>query len=230
MKKRVIYFLFCVAFAGTTAFGATYQRQEDGILIHLPDGRLRLQVCSQRIIRVQFTPGVDFPTRPSLMVIRNHWPTEWKVESDGKTVSILTSKLKVGVNSKTGALAFYEASGRVILQEPKDNGRVLEPTVVLGERVYHIRQNFQLTPDEAVYGLGQHQQGVMNYRDHDVTLVQENTVAVVPVLVSTNGWGILWDNYSRTKFQDGEDGLFCGAGRLLMCPGPRLPDRGAEGL
>ncbi len=47
----------------------------------------------------------------------------------------------------------------------------------------------------------------MNYRGHDVTLVQENRIAVVPVVVSTKNYGILWDNYSMTKFHDGADGM-----------------------
>ena len=42
----------------------------------------------------------------------------------------------------------------------------------------------------------------MNWRGHDVTLFQENREIAVPMLVSTKNYGILWDNYSLTKFHD----------------------------
>lgn len=62
-----------------------------------------------------------------------------------------------------------------------------------------------MTPDEGVYGLGQHQDGYMNYRGRQVVLVQANTNAVTPFLVSTRGYGMFWDNYSKTVFDDRGD-------------------------
>ncbi len=48
---------------------------------------------------------------------------------------------------------------------------------------------------------------VMNYRGRAVKLVQTNTDAVTPVVVSTGGWGLLWDNDSKTLFSDGDQGM-----------------------
>src|SRR3972149_8386168 len=70
------------------------------------------------------------------------------------------------------------------------------------EKAFNVQQNFSLTPDEGIYGLGQHQYGYMNYRGRTVKLVQANTEAVTPFLISTQGYGILWDNYSKTIFAD----------------------------
>ena len=67
---------------------------------------------------------------------------------------------------------------------------------------FSVRQNFTLSADEGVYGLGQQQLGVMNYRGHAVKIVQANKWAVTPVLVSTAGYGLFWDNYSKTIFDD----------------------------
>ena len=70
---------------------------------------------------------------------------------------------------------------------------------------FSVQQNFTLTPDEGLYGLGQHQTGYMNYRGRTVKIVQSNTNAVTPMLVSTAGYGIFWDNYSKTMFADNPD-------------------------
>ncbi|MFZ0453386.1 MAG: TIM-barrel domain-containing protein, partial [Ignavibacteriaceae bacterium] len=69
----------------------------------------------------------------------------------------------------------------------------------------HIRQLFEPSNDEAFYGLGQHQNGIMNYKEHDVDLWQYNIIAVNPFLISSKNYGILLDNNSRTKFGDIRD-------------------------
>ena len=79
---------------------------------------------------------------------------------------------------------------------------ILAPVVYAGDSGYTVQQNFMLTPDEGIYGLGQHQYGYMNYRGKTVKLVQSNTNAVNPFLISTKNYGILWDNYSKTIFTD----------------------------
>ena len=67
-------------------------------------------------------------------------------------------------------------------------------------------QHFHLE-EEALYGLGQYQDGVMNRRGSSVTMIHTNTEVVVPFIVSTAGWGILWDNASHTEFNDNADSM-----------------------
>ena len=55
---------------------------------------------------------------------------------------------------------------------------------------------------EAFYGLGQHQAGVWNYHGEDVELSQDNTNIAVPLLLSSNGYGIFWNNPSRSRFNN----------------------------
>ena len=72
----------------------------------------------------------------------------------------------------------------------------------MGETTAHVQAEFEHYPGEAFYGLGAHQNGLMNYADRDVDMYQLNTVDVVPFLVSSRGYGLLWDNTSHTKFGD----------------------------
>jgi len=55
---------------------------------------------------------------------------------------------------------------------------------------------------EGLYGLGQHQAGVWNYRGESVDISQDNTNIAVPLLVSSNGYGIFWNNDSRSRFNN----------------------------
>ncbi|MEJ2629568.1 MAG: PA14 domain-containing protein, partial [bacterium] len=75
----------------------------------------------------------------------------------------------------------------------------------MGETTFHIQQLFNSPEKEAFYGLGQHQNNIMNYKGQDVDLWQYNIVVTLPFLVSSRNYGILWDNNSRTKFGDIRD-------------------------
>ena len=78
------------------------------------------------------------------------------------------------------------ADGQAILKEQGE--AVITPIRIAHEtNAFSVRQNFKLTPDEGIYGLGQHQDGYMNYRGRTVKLVQANTQAVTPFLISTAG-------------------------------------------
>ena len=55
---------------------------------------------------------------------------------------------------------------------------------------------------EALYGLGQHQAGVWNYRGESVDISQENSNISVPLMLSSKGYGIFWNNTSRSRFNN----------------------------
>ncbi len=207
------FFMLCIVFVTAGVyFNTSYandQQLDDGVVIALHKGKIRLQLYDENIVRVTFTPTRSFPERKSLVVPnKNKSPIKWNLEETAHVLSLITPKLQVQFDRATESIAFLDPVGKVILKESATIPRKVTPATIMGESTYHVQQNFLLSDDEALYGLGQHQDGVMNYRGHDVTLVQQNTVAVVPFLVSTRGYGILWDNYSMTKFHDGPDGTF----------------------
>ena len=188
------------------------EKQPDGVLFQIrkqreTDPRLvKIQVCTDDIVHVLASPGESFSTRPSLMADTTHWtPVPWSMKEDGDWTEISTSKLKVRVNSKNGSIAFLDSNDIPLLKEIGSGGKILTPADVLGEKTWHIQQLFESPADEAFYGLGQHQNAVMNYKGHDVDLWQYNIVVAIPFLVSSKNYGILWDNNSHTKFGDIRD-------------------------
>ena len=84
-----------------------------------------------------------------------------------------------------------------------DGYRSLKPVEVNGEKTFHAEVSFPIYGShEGLYGLGQHQAGVWNYRGETVDLSQENTNIAIPLLVSTNGYGIFWNNPSRSEMNN----------------------------
>ncbi|HVZ17474.1 MAG TPA: TIM-barrel domain-containing protein, partial [Terriglobales bacterium] len=74
---------------------------------------------------------------------------------------------------------------------------------VNGEKTYRAESFVNVYGSrEGFYGLGQHQAGVWNYRGESVDISQENSNISIPMLVSSNGYGIFWNNESRSRFNN----------------------------
>jgi len=102
----------------------------------------------------------------------------------------------VRINKETGAVSFLSPAEGLLLQERAD-GRKIEPATISGTPVTSCTESFDLAPDEGVYGLGQHQRGIWNYASgsgHSVRLAQANTDVGIPVVTSSKGYVLLWDN------------------------------------
>ena len=59
---------------------------------------------------------------------------------------------------------------------------------------------FDSPEDEFLFGLGQFQDGYSNVRGLSRRLTQVNTQISIPMLLSSKGYGLLWNNYGMTEF------------------------------
>jgi alpha-D-xyloside xylohydrolase len=163
-------------------------------------GRLRLEICADDIVRVAFAKDEAFFTRPSLMAAPKRCTSPvWKLTQTDKIAAISTARLRVNVDLATGAVSFFDAAGRPIAAE-RSGGRSLTPATVMGEATHHVRQQWEPHEGERLYGLGQHQQGLLDIKGTDLELRQYNGEIFIPLLVSSRGYGILWDNTSLSRF------------------------------
>jgi alpha-D-xyloside xylohydrolase len=177
------------------------EQQDDGVVLKMHRGTLRLQICSDSIVRVTYALGANLPDAPSYVVTKITWPkAQWTTQSNDKYVMLQTARLKVTIARKDGVILFTEATGRKLFQ---DYDRTLTPVEVNGEKTYHAELFSNLWDStEAFYGLGQHQAGVWNYHGESVELSQANTNISVPMFLSSNGYGVFWNNTSRSRFNN----------------------------
>jgi alpha-D-xyloside xylohydrolase len=179
----------------------SYQQQQGAVLLKMKTGVLRIQPCTDSIIRITYSAADTIPQQTEYVVIKSQWaPVAFKVEASDKEVTLTTSKLRVTVTKQDGAITYKDASGQQLMTE---GTRTLTPVDVNGEKTYKAESflNVYGSP-EGLFGLGQHQAGVWNYRGESVDISQENTNIAVPLMVSSNGYGLFWNNYSRTKFNN----------------------------
>jgi alpha-D-xyloside xylohydrolase len=202
-KFSYIFFLTMVTFGLFTACSGELDHQtiHDGVVVDLPEGKMKLKVCRDDIIRVMISPSDSFSTRESLMVIEDAWPeTAFNTEvKDGKLL-LHTQKITASVDLTTAQLIFYDKQGNEILAEREGGGRQIDSLTINGEETFSIRQQWKSGEGEFIHGLGHHQNGEFNLNGVDIDLWQENWNVVVPFFTSSKGYGILWDNYSHSKW------------------------------
>ncbi|HTT32787.1 MAG TPA: glycoside hydrolase family 31 protein [Methylomirabilota bacterium] len=177
------------------------QRDANGVRLTLQSGVMHIQVCSESILRVRLSPASAVPSHPDLVVIKENWPAvKWELQTTDDAITLSTSQIKAVVDRKNSSITFQDSAGKTLFQQTEAS---LTPVVVNGEQTYHTELYSKLWGSyESFYGLGQHQAGVWNYRGEVVDISQDNTNISIPLLLSSNGYGIFWNNASRSRFNN----------------------------
>lgn len=214
------------------------RRDDTGLVLTTSEGLLKLQVCAEDVIRVVYTREPEFSARPSLAVIRRDLaPAEWEADETDTTLELRTPRLQLSIDRATGAFTWLDADGNLLTREPERGGKTLsqievrkidhtatavateqgvdgtrskvrEPVTYVDRKAWQARLDFVWAEGEALYGLGQHEEGILNYRGREQYLYQQNMKVVVPMLLSTRGYGVLLDAYSLMTFHDDAYGSY----------------------
>jgi alpha-D-xyloside xylohydrolase len=177
------------------------QQQSDGVVFTMQSGTMKVQVCTDSIIHILYSATASFPEQKDYVITKTAWAASpWTLQSTDDEVTLSTAQLKVVVSRKDGAITYRDPTGHQLVQEAT---RRLTPAKINGEDTYRAESFLNVYGShEAFYGLGQHQGGVWNYRGESVDISQDNTNIAVPFLVSSNGYGIFWNNDSRSRFNN----------------------------
>lgn len=162
----------------------------------------------------------------------------FNISETPESLTFATPKLSIQINKRTGAFIYLDNAGNLLTKEPDRGGKTLVPIEVVksvfdetaeaqirkdadgvhayvpsakqvvDRHAFHTKLAFEWMPGEALYGLGSHEEGMMNLRGQHQYLYQQNMKVVAPVLLSTRGYGILLDSYSFMSFHDDAFGSY----------------------
>ena len=198
MKKLALtcWFLLCLL---SVIYAQEFTKTEFGMKLNSNSVAIEVQFYSPTIVRILKSPQGNTFSKESLSVIKKPETVQLNIKQRAEWISINSSKLKVVVNSKSGAIAFTTLAGVDLLSE---NEAGFTDFNDIGTKTYTVSQSFMLKKDETIYGLGQQQRSQLSLRNVKLHMVQGNTDDYVPFMVSTKGYGLFWDNYSPTVFED----------------------------
>lgn len=153
-------------------------------------------------VKVEFvTPSIVHvvkgqPTKTLVVTLK---PQQVAVTQKGNTWK--SSELTVKLDPKSQSLTFMTSKGKVLLKE--------QGWSLIRKNIddFEVSQTFTLDKDEAIYGLGTVQDGKLNRRGLKKRMEQSNLEDFQNVLQSIKGYGIYWENYSPTMFEDNAQGM-----------------------
>ena len=178
------------------------------------------------------------PVKSLTVIAEAQNPVDVSVHETTDALFFSTTKLSIQINRNTLAFTYRDSDGQILTREPDRGGKTLMPvdvikfipstengikadvgadglktsastfTEMVDRKAYHTKLEFEWADGEALYGLGSHEEGMFNLRGQHQYLYQQNMKAVVPVLVSTRGYGIFLDSCSLMTFHDDAFGSY----------------------
>lgn len=181
-----------------------FERKGNALCYRYEAERLVIEPWGENSLRVRATKMAAMPQEDwALLAPENPGTPEIDVREDG--AEIVNGKLRAKLNL-IGKLTFYNQKGEVLLEEYVRNrkdmfggtcsslgveGREFKP-IIGGD--YRLTARFVSQPKEKLYGMGQYQQPYLDLKGTDLELAQRNSQASVPFLLSSLGYGFLWNN------------------------------------
>ena len=140
------------------------------------EGRLTVTPLSRNAVRIQYAKG-DIKSELPEWIYVNQQP--FKERQD----------ISVAIDAQQQVVKVCNAQGQPVFTATNHQFKDGEATF-----------SFVSPDDEFLYGLGQFQDGYSNVRGLSRRLTQVNTQISIPMLISSKGYGILWNNYGLTEF------------------------------
>ncbi len=200
MKKSIFMIIIWAFIMGLSGKAQSYLKTDLGVKSAIDSIGVEIQFYSPTIVRILKWPEGKEPVKSSLSVIKTPEKTNFSIQKKGDNLSLKSKSAVVVLNLKNGKVSFSSSSNKSLLTEQE--GAAFTDFDDAGVKTYSAYQSFVLDKDEAIYGLGQQQQGKMEQRNVKLNMIQGNTDDYVPFFVSVKGYGLFWDNYSPTVFED----------------------------
>ncbi len=206
-KQFLSVLAFAILSLATQAKVVSFTKDNDGITCLLDKGLMKVKICMDNMVEVKYTSLPLFLDKPSLVVI-NKWkdtPGFTVTESAGDII-ITTAKLKVIVSKLSNSVRYTDLKGNLILSEDGSQGKTMTAVTIAGIPAYNCTTQFNSPSDESLYGLGCHPEDSLsiNYKGRNQDMVIKYMTGAIPVLLSTKGYGLMWDNYSASSFYGAE--------------------------
>ena len=183
---------------------SVFQQEGNRLKYHYDAEELWLEPWGANSLRVRATKEAEMPKESWALLEAPECGAEIEITEDGARIK--NGKIRAEV-SKYGKITFYNQKGKLLLEEYSRTRKDLfaktcsalevEPREfkpILGGD-YRLTVRFEAgDKNEKIYGMGQYQQELLNLKGADLELAHRNSQASVPFMISSLGYGLLWNN------------------------------------
>lgn len=207
------------------------KRIQNSLILYSEDGFTKLEPKSADIIRIVYTLNKSFSNVKKPGITFNESYQAWNYSETDYDITLTTNSLTLIISKSTASIRYYNSNGTLLLSERDYESKNLEEfdsfrindknskieyidtpdgmkevvkdaEKIFDCKLYRTRLYFNWQEGEALYGLGQHEEGYLNLRGTTVYVHQANKKIGIPFLISSLGYGILMDTYSPMIFND----------------------------
>lgn len=181
--------------------------QENRLIFHYDAEELWIEPWGKNSLRIRATKTCRMPEENwALQPVSGN---SCIVRKKGEGAELIHGKIRAELSGLGKLFIYNNETQELLLEEYWRNrrdildakcsaieveGREFQPNV---KGDYHLTMRFEsLDPQERIYGMGQYQQPYLNLKGMDLELAHRNSQASVPFLISSRGYGLLWNNPS----------------------------------
>ncbi|KQX01635.1 glycoside hydrolase [Massilia sp. Root418] len=184
----------------------SYSPIEHGVQVRVAGMTKNVIFYGPTTVRVNTALAENYWRHPSIVVTGKPAAIAFRTRDSADNLTLESKALHIVIDKSTGAITFKDAKGKVYTRENQAVPQTLKKIEVAGAPTYEAQNTFTLKPDEGIYGFGFVGEGELNRRNKELQLVQTNIGIVIPVMMSSERYGILWDTYSKMRFKDSAEG------------------------
>lgn len=214
------------------------KQDENNFILKTALGKVRITPFASHILRITFTEKDEFAESSLECVEAVSANPPFSVRENEQGWSVETDRLVLDICRESCAFSYRDRNGKLLTREPEGGGKYLmpydayktvldentqveriqtpdgirevirEPKKVFDKKLYHTRLEFEWQDEEALYGLGQSENGFFNLRGTRQYIHQANMKIAIPFFLSTQGYGILMDTGSPLIFNDNAYGSY----------------------
>ena len=163
-------------------------------------GQLTVKYVAKNAVRIQYDEGGKLP---------EEFPDWSYVKHD----EVTNSDISVKIDKKRQLLQVKDKQGRVVFTATHHDMEGEQATLT-----------FKSPKDEYLYGLGQFQDGYTNVRGLSRRLTQVNTQISLPMVLSSKGYGVLWNNYGMSEYNPSSESVTLEKSQQLTANSQQLVD------
>ena len=180
--------------------------EKNRIRFHYDAEELWIEPWGRNALRIRATKEAEMPQRNWALMEPEAFSCEIKETSEG--AEIINGKIRATL-TRLGKIMVYDQKGTILLEEYWRNRRDLQDEKCSAIEVearefrpnvggdYHLTMRFESQDvHEKIYGMGQYQQPYLNLKGMDLEMAHRNSQASVPFMLSSRGYGLLWNNPS----------------------------------
>ena len=169
--------------------------------------------------------ALRFRSSKSLRISDENWnllpqpATKLEITVSETKAVVKNGKIRAEIEANNGRITYLDKDDKVLIKEAfhKHHSHFARQFKSRGSDHFELKLTFEAKKDEHLYGMGQYPNDCLDLKGTVLELAQKNTQISIPFLLSTKGYGFIWNNpaIGRAEFSMTHTSFYAGYARQI---------------